>query len=141
MIYVDSSFLTAFYQPDVHSPEVFKRMAKHPEVWLSSLNRAELANALYRQVFAGKINRTDARIAWSNFESDAKANVWELHDIPTAAWSTCIELARRYAPTHGIRTLDSLHVACALELGARQFWTFDERQARLAKAAGLKTKS
>jgi hypothetical protein len=29
-------------------------------------------------------------------------------------------------------------VASALELGAAQFWTFDDRQAKLAKAAGLK---
>ncbi|MGA2250711.1 hypothetical protein [Terracidiphilus sp.] len=42
-------------------------------------------------------------------------------------------------PTLGVRTLDSLHVACALELGARSFWTFDERQERLAIAAGLNT--
>ncbi len=34
-------------------------------------------------------------------------------------------------------TLDTLHVASALELGAERFWTFDEQQAKLAKAAGL----
>jgi predicted nucleic acid-binding protein len=36
-----------------------------------------------------------------------------------------------------VRTLDSLHVACALELKAERFWTFDDRQARLAEAVGL----
>jgi predicted nucleic acid-binding protein len=30
-------------------------------------------------------------------------------------------------------------VACALELKAQRFWTFDERQARLAKAVGFDT--
>jgi len=35
-------------------------------------------------------------------------------------------------------TLDTLHVASALELGAERFWTFDERQAKLARAVGLK---
>jgi hypothetical protein len=30
-------------------------------------------------------------------------------------------------------------VACALELKATAFWTFDDRQKKLAKAAGLKT--
>ena len=35
-------------------------------------------------------------------------------------------------------TLDTLHVACALELGAERFWTFDARQAKLARAVGLK---
>jgi predicted nucleic acid-binding protein len=36
-----------------------------------------------------------------------------------------------------MRTLDSLHVASAIEFGAKSFWTFDERQAKLAVAEGL----
>jgi len=59
--------------------------------------------------------------------------------MPEDAFDRCTELARRYGPKFGTRTLDSLHVACALELKAEQFWTFDQRQAKLAKAAGLKT--
>jgi predicted nucleic acid-binding protein len=59
--------------------------------------------------------------------------------IPEDAFDLCAELARRYGPKLGVRTLDSLHVACALELNADRFWTFDERQAKLAKSEGLKT--
>jgi len=51
----------------------------------------------------------------------------------------CTDLARRHGAKLGVRTLDSLHVACAVELKAERFWTFDERQAKLAKAEGLKT--
>jgi len=47
-------------------------------------------------------------------------------------------LGRRYGPQLGTRTVDTLHVACALELKAERFWTFDERQAKLARARGLK---
>ena len=39
------------------------------------------------------------------------------------------QLARRHVARLGGRTLDTLHVASALELKAKQFWTFDERQA------------
>jgi predicted nucleic acid-binding protein len=38
----------------------------------------------------------------------------------------------------GTRSLDILHVANALVLGATSFLTFDKRQAELAKSAGLK---
>jgi len=58
--------------------------------------------------------------------------------MPDSAFERCAELARRHGPKLGVRTLDSLHVACALELKAERFWTFDERQAKLAKAEGLK---
>jgi len=42
-------------------------------------------------------------------------------------------------PRLGVRTLDTLHVACALQFNAERFWTFDERQAKLAKVTGLKS--
>ena len=55
-------------------------------------------------------------------------------DFPSRAWETAIELARKHGPERlGVRTLDSLHVACALELKAERFWTFDERQARAGR--------
>ncbi len=49
------------------------------------------------------------------------------------------ELSERYTPKLGTRSLDVLHVACALELGLGRFLTFDVRQQQLAMAAGLKT--
>jgi predicted nucleic acid-binding protein len=64
-----------------------------------------------------------------------------LQEFPVATWYAVIDLARRYGPSLGVRTLDSLHVACALALKAERFWTFDERQAKLAEAVGLDTHS
>jgi hypothetical protein len=46
-------------------------------------------------------------------------------------------LAEHHTPALGTRSLDILHVAAALVLGATEFCTFDTRQAKLAKAAGL----
>lgn len=37
----------------------------------------------------------------------------------------------------GIRTLDVLHVACACELKASAFLSFDERQRKLAERSGI----
>jgi len=62
-------------------------------------------------------------------------------ELPERAFELCAELARRHGSQIGMRTLDTLHVACALELKAEQFWTFDERQKKLAKVQGLKTSS
>jgi predicted nucleic acid-binding protein len=114
-------------------------MLQHPLVWVTPLNRAEAANAIHRYVFRRAISASDALASWIHFEQDRAKGIWIEIGLPSRFWETSIDLARRYGPTLGIRTLDSLHVACALELKAQKFWTFDDRQARLAEAVGLDT--
>ncbi len=75
----------------------------------------------------------------AQFLSDEASGLYRKSSLPEGAFEVCADLARKYAPALAMRTLDSLHVACALELKADRFWTFDERQAKLAKARGLKT--
>jgi len=76
---------------------------------------------------------------YRQLEDDRTDGPWLEVGLPDRALDLCADLARRYGPKLAVRTLDSLHVACALELKAERFWTFDERQAKLAKAEGLKT--
>lgn len=106
---------------------------------VSPFSRAEFANAVYRQVFLKRLSAMDARRAWENFEMDCRIDVLKPIEFPEGAWSRVVHLARSYVSALGVRTLDTLHVACALELRAGRFWTFDERQAKLAEAAGLDT--
>lgn len=114
-------------------------MLQLPAVWITPLNRAELSHAIHYQVFRRRFTLAEASLAWRDFEDDCLQGIWVLVDLPNSTWKTSIDLAQRFSPTLGVRTLDSLHIACALELGAQRFWTFDERQARLAEAAGLST--
>lgn len=140
-VYADSSFLVSSYIDDAHSVEADRRMSAAPGVWVTPLNRAEFAHALYQQVFRVRFSAAEARLVWFNFETDWSNGIWIPVSLPERIWETSIDLAREHGPTLGVRTLDSLHVACALELKAQRFWTFDERQARLAEAVGLDTKA
>jgi predicted nucleic acid-binding protein len=138
-VYADSSFLVPLYLAEVHSPEATRRMQLKPEVSLTPFNRIEVAHSLFQQVFRKRISVILARQAWNHFEQDCTREIWTQVKLPAGIWETSIQLAEMHGPTLGVRTLDSLHVACALELKAERFWTFDERQARLAEAVGLDT--
>lgn len=50
------------------------------------------------------------------------------------------ELSETHSASLGCRTLDILHVAAAVVIGAKNFVTFDARQAALATKAGMKVK-
>jgi predicted nucleic acid-binding protein len=139
MICADSSFVVSRYVQDAHSAKADRMMQDGSQVSLHPLSRAEMAHALYQYVFREKISNNEAQFVWDHFAEDCAEGIWILIDLPQRTWETSIRLARKYGSKFGIRTLDSLHVACALELEAERFWTFDERQARLAKAVGLKT--
>jgi len=136
-VYVDSSFLVSSYIGDLHSPEADRRIANRPAIWITPLNRSEFGNVVYQCVFHGRFSLAEANKVWNNFDQDCAEGLLVRASLPDSIWQTSIQLARRYGPTLGVRTLDSLHVACAMELRAERFWTFDERQARLAEAVGL----
>jgi predicted nucleic acid-binding protein len=138
-IYADSSFITSLYVLDAHLPEARRRMAQRPSVWLTHLNQTEVTHAISQYVFRGVISTSEGGRVYSNFQKDCAQGIWSWINLPEKIWASSIDLARRYGPVLGVRTLDSLHVACALELKAQKFWTFDERQARLAEAVGLET--
>jgi len=138
-IYADTSFIVSYYLQDVHSPNADRRMKSSPSLWVTPLNRTEFAHALHQYVFRAAITLVQSRLVWQDFEDDCSNGVWREINLPENIWERSIDLARRHGPALGVRTLDSLHVACAVELKARRFWTFDERQAKLAETVGLST--
>jgi len=137
-LYADTSFFVSLYLPDRHSSESQRRMAQRPLIWLTPLHRAEWTHAVAQHIFQGRISAREAQRVHRDFESDRTNRLWAEVSVPEAAFELCEELARRHVARLGTRTLDSLHVASALELSAERFWTFDERQARLAQAENLK---
>jgi predicted nucleic acid-binding protein len=114
-------------------------MKENPRIWFTPLHAAECFHAVARQVFYRKFSQGEADTVIGILTRDRAAGLWVETFMPENAFEVCADLGRRYAPKFGMRTLDTLHVACAIELKADRFWTFDERQGKLAKAAGLRT--
>lgn len=114
-------------------------MRENTRVWFTPLLAAECSHAIAKQVFYRKISLAGADLIFDTLERDRADGLWLETGMPEHAFEVCADLGRRYGSKFGMRTLDTLHVACALELKAERFWTFDERQAKLAKAQGLET--
>lgn len=138
-IYADTSLIVSLYAQERHTAAALELMKQNPQVWFTPLHRAEFFHAIAQQVFRGKISIGNAEAVYDDLKRDLAQRLWLESPMPETAFSLCADMARRFGPKLGVRTLDSLHVACALELKAERFWTFDERQAKLAKAQGLKT--
>ena len=115
-----------------------RRVALCSELWLSPLHQAEWEHAIAQHVFRRLMSEADAQQTRDRFVGDCEVGLWMVIDLPDGIFDKSIALARRHVAAIGARTLDTLHVASALELKAQRFWTFDERQAKLARAAGLK---
>ena len=138
-VYADSSFVVSLYVMDRHSPTAVQRMVSRPRLWLTPLHSAEWIHAVERQVFQKNLSLDQAQQIYIEFGRDRESGIWIQVALPEATFVACCDLSRRYTARLGNRTLDTLHVASALELKAASFWTFDERQSKLARAVGLKT--
>lgn len=140
--YADSSFLVSLYRRDAHQEAANRFMERHaPPLGFSPLNRIELRNALRNAHGAGDMREQDLRAALRQIDIDISDAVL-LH--LSVNWSEVFhradELSAQHATGLGQRTIDLLHVAIAVECGAKTFLTFDRRQAAVAKAAGLTVK-
>jgi predicted nucleic acid-binding protein len=138
--YFDTSVVTKWYLPEPDSADALRIRARFaPPAVLTHLHRVELVTAWHLKVFRREIAKAIVDQAWGHVDDDVAAGLWRLPDYdPVDVYSKAELLSRRYTATLGARSLDILHVAAALVLDAAAFVTHDDRQARLAKASGLR---
>lgn len=136
-IYADTSFFVSLYLTGRHSPAAERRLRSQPSLWITPLHSAEWIHAIEQHVFHKALSRRAADRLLQRFQEHRAQNLWREAPLPDRAFEVCAELAHRHAARLGVRTLDTLHVASALELKAEFFWTFDKRQEKLALAVGL----
>jgi len=140
-VYVDPSGLARLYIHQTGSREMsaWRRSVSAP-LPVTHHGRVEVINAICRAIFVGHLTQDAASEALADFAADfAGGSLMQAEILWRAALNRAAELGQEHTPKLGTRSLDVLHVACALELKSRYFLTFDERQQKLAKAVGLKT--
>lgn len=140
-VYADTGLLCSLYTPDAHTTAAVAQIERAREALpLGWLHHLELRNALRLRVFRREITSAQCDASLNAFLSDIAEGVYVGVSIePTDVTIEAERLSASHAAKLGTRSLDILHVAMALVLGAREFWSYDARQRDLAKAAGLKT--
>lgn len=137
--YVDPSALIKlyFHHPDSAAISSWRARVRGA-LPVTHHGRLEIVNGLCQAAFRRHITPPALRDALASLEEDFTAGRYLQADV---LWRSALrradELSREYTPAIGCRSLDVLHVACALELGSPRFLTFDARQRQLARAVGL----
>ena len=105
---------------------------------ITPLHELEMRSAMRQKAGRGEITPNECEALIAEIDADLSSGV---HDRATVSWTDVFVCAESLSSQHGVstmcRSLDTLHVALALELGASEFCTFDHRQSLMAKAAGL----
>jgi predicted nucleic acid-binding protein len=140
--FADTGLLASLYLEEATTKRAERAMEGHTEpLTLTPLAVLELRNALNLAIVRGRISEAERDAAWHRFQAHIQVGVFTHAAIPAAELhEKARELSDRYTPKLATRSLDLLHVAAALLLGAKVFYSFDERQRQAADAEGLKIK-
>jgi predicted nucleic acid-binding protein len=138
--YADPSALLKLYVHEPESAAMSRWRSRTPGALpIGEHGRLEIVNAICLAAFRRTISAGAMHDALASFDEDLVEGRYVSADV---LWRATLrragELSRAQTPTVGCRTLDVLHVATALELGLREFVTFDRRQQQFARRAGLK---
>jgi hypothetical protein len=140
--YFDSAIIVKLYVKEATSPDAIRLVSAYTAPYaLTQWQALEVKNAIRLKAFRAEITAAEMNRSIAAFERDIATGRWQR---PTYTAATIEQKADELSAGHsailGCRTLDIIHVAAALVLGAKEVVTFDTRQAALAKQAGLTVK-
>jgi predicted nucleic acid-binding protein len=140
--YPESSFLVSIYVKDGNTAAGNKFLHENAEpLCLTPFSRSEVQHAMRCLAFRKIIPLDVMTQGLLTFEHDQSDGLYEIVSLGADdLFRKADLLSNRHALELGIRYLDMLHVASALHINAKRFLTFDARQGKLAKAAGLQVK-
>jgi predicted nucleic acid-binding protein len=138
-IYADSSFLVSLYSADSNWAAASSTMeASSGECFVTTLGELEVVNAFGLRVFRKEVSTAEAHASVVDFEKDLRDGSLQLRGLSDTIFERARQLSQQTTAKHGTRAADLLHVAAALELGVDYFYSFDQKQRKLARSLHLK---
>jgi len=138
VIYLDTSALIKLYLIEKGSETVNDLVLAQDEplpMW--ELQEAELVNALRLKVFWGEMSEVESDKLIADFQRRKQSGLYFYPDLDRIQILPYFHKLSMYTQKLGCRTLDILHVSCALIIQADRFVSFDVKQCALAELAGL----
>jgi predicted nucleic acid-binding protein len=137
--YFDSAVIVKLYVSEANSPHAIQLTEAYPVPYcLTPWQGLEVKNAMRLKAFRGEITAAQLQYSMAALAEDTALGRWQRpHFNAAVVEEKAAELSALYSARLGCRTLDIIHVATALVIGASYFITFDRRQSSLAKQAGL----
>lgn len=138
MIYLDTSAFVKLYFLEGGSEFVQNCVTSQDDplpVW--DVLEAEILNACRLKAFWGDITPAQADQQTALFEQRLRRGQYHVAEVDRSALMSSFRFLSRQTPQLGCRTMDILHVACALQLAPARFLSYDDRQRALATHAGL----
>jgi predicted nucleic acid-binding protein len=140
--YFDSAIILKLYVREATSPDAVRLVGAYvAPYWLMHWQALEVKNAIRLKSFRKEITPAEMNQSIAAFELDIATGRWQRPILAAAAVEQkADELSARHSAVLGCRTLDIIHVAAAVVIGAKAFVTFDGRQGAMAEQAGLTIK-
>ena len=138
-VYLDSSAIVKLYVPESETPSVaaYVRGLKEP-LPFSHLHEIEVKNALRLKLFRKEALSRPVSKSIRTIDEDVDLQILRRPELNWVdVFRRAEELSKRFSSRSGSRSLALLHVASCLLIPCPDFLTFDDRQATLARKAGL----
>jgi predicted nucleic acid-binding protein len=141
MIYTDSSFSASLYALDdntARANKIYQADRRRP-LFFTAWQELELLNTLRLGIHRARRAKITPRYTVANcrkrIAEDLQNGILRRASVD---WPRCVqranELSENFSEKFGVVMLDVWQIACAIELGAETFWTFDRDQELLARA-------
>jgi predicted nucleic acid-binding protein len=138
-LFVDTSALVKFYYPEDGSEDVETLLLAAERVFVSRLCMVEMASALARKQRDGMIDKgTETRI-WNAFQDDLRSAKVATLPLDEEVTDRAAALVRDLGAQEGLRTLDALQLAAAMNHRQAVFLSADQRLTKIAALVGLRT--
>jgi hypothetical protein len=135
-VYFDTSALAKWYLNESQSEAVEEYIRKCGPVGISDLTVVEMRSLLARRRREKEIDAEMENRVFATFEEDIRQGFLVCHPLSATVAAGAANLIS-ILPGVPLRTLDSLHLAIALEWGAKTLATFDTVMAEAARKMGI----